>query len=163
MALPHTTFVFSPALYPQTPLINTPVFVHGLLTEVKVKPNEVILKGKDEKGEWSAYVEQYLETFTVGQRVRAYGLIVPQPDGNVMLAAKWAKIMSEDEQAYCQKQATKEWETIVAHNPTISSLVPFVSPVSKKTNATTPTPSPRPHEEPDFIPATQFKVEHDYL
>ncbi len=167
MAYPPTLFVFAPALYPNTPLINRTVFVHGTLTDVKIKPSEVILKGKDEKGEWSAYVEQYAERFEVGQHVRAYGLIVPQPDGNVSLAAKWAKRIEKEEYTHCTTQTTQGWEAMRKEHPRIDALQPYI-PAPTKILTTPPSPSvskPKtsPSDDPDFVSAAQFKVEREYL
>lgn len=167
MAHPSTLFVFSPALYPHTPLINRTVFVHGTLTDVKIKPNEVILKGKDEKGEWSAYVEQYAERFEVGQKVRAYGLIVPQPDGSVSLAAKWAKRIEDEEHGFCLHHTTQGWNGLRSEHPTIDTLKPFVPTASKiltqPVQATIQKPKTSAPEESDFVSAAQFKVEREYL
>lgn len=167
MVYPPTLFVFAPALFPNTPLINRTVFVHGILTDVKIKPSEVILKGKDEKGEWSAYVEQYAERFEVGQKVRAYGLIVPQPDGNVSLAAKWAKQIEEGEYTQCVSHTTQGWEALRKEHPTLETLKPFI-PAPTKILTTIPasavsTPKTSPSEDPDFVSAAQFKVEREYL
>jgi hypothetical protein len=167
MAFPPTLFVYAPALYPHTPLINRTAFVHGKLVEVKIKPNEVILKGKDEKGEWSAYVEQYAERYEVGQSIRAYGLIAPQPDGSVSLAAKWAKTIQENEYRECERATKDAWPAIQGQNPSIEELKPFISTPSKvlypPVNATISAPKPPASEDPDFVSASQFKVEREYL
>ncbi len=167
MAHPTVRFVFSPALYPKTPLVNTPVFVHGILTEVRVKPNEITLKGKDEKGDWCAYVEQYVERFEIGQRVRAYGIVSTQPDGNIMLSAKWVKTITEEEYHYCEKETTRMWETTTNEYPVILTLNVFVAPMIEKNNTahskTKEDSPPSVEEETDFIPAAQFKVEREYL
>jgi hypothetical protein len=166
MAYPPTLFVFAPALFPNTPLINRPVFVHGILTDVKIKPSEVILKGKDEKGEWSAYVEQYAERFEIGQWVRAYGLIVPQPDGNVSLAAKWAKRIEKEEYDYCTTQTMQGWEALRKEYRSMDTLQPFIpAPTKTLTPQTIPAPKTqnRSSDDPDFVSAAQFKVEREYL
>ncbi|MEK6970866.1 MAG: hypothetical protein AABW68_04225 [archaeon] len=160
-------FVYAPALYPGTPFLERAVFVHGKLVEVKIKPNETILKGEDAKGVWWAYVEQYVERYEIGQRVRAYGIITAQPDGNVSLAAKWTKIIEEGEYAYCEEQSRNTWETLQKEQPVIDTLPPFHERAATRGNphsSLSPTAAkPTEKGEPEFIPADQLKVEREYI
>ncbi|MEK6902052.1 MAG: hypothetical protein AABX02_00495, partial [archaeon] len=59
-------FVFSPALYPQSPLSNHTVFLHGQLVEAKQRNPELIVRVKDEKGEWEAYSDGNTSEFQPG-------------------------------------------------------------------------------------------------
>ncbi len=164
MAQPPTRFVFSPALYPGTPLTNTPVFTHGKIIEIMEKSGELLLKVQDEKGTWSAYTERDA-ALQDEQTIRAYGLIVSQPDGNVMLAAKWVKRVEKDEYAYCEREARKEWEKLIETYPTLATLTAYTIPERKNTRNETPTrqDSRSRDEESDFIPATEFKVDKEYI
>lgn len=162
---PGVQFVFSPALYPQTPLSNHTAFAHGNVLETKQRNGELVIRVKDEKGEWEAYGEGNATDFQIGETVRAYGLIVPQPDGKMMLAAKWIKKTNPDEHAYCIRHAQKEWNTIIEKNPSISTLKPFELPKPKPGQIQTPlkeTKSP-PKDDEDFVSAHQLNVEKEYL
>ncbi|MFH0970031.1 MAG: OB-fold nucleic acid binding domain-containing protein [Candidatus Diapherotrites archaeon] len=166
MTLPSTRFVFSIGLYPKTPFEGNMVWVHGIVEDIRNKVGETIFHVKDEKGKWSAYGDA-VETIKIGDRVRAYGMIVNQPDGNMLLAAKWVKKIEKEEYAFCEKQTHAAWENILKQYHEIIQLVPFVPPISRKNNIEkTPlanTPEKKEREENDFIPATELKVEQDYL
>ncbi len=162
---PGVQFVFSPALYPQTPLSNHTVFLHGEIVEVKQRNQELTFRIKDEKGEWEAYGEGDPRTFNVGEKVRAYGLIVPQPDGKMMLAAKWVKKIETEEWEYCIRSTQKEWTPLLETNQSISTLKPFELPKPRPgivQSIQTETKSP-PKDDEDFISAHQIKVEKEYL
>jgi hypothetical protein len=164
---PHSVrFTFSPALYPQTPFVNHSVFLHGEIVEIKTRQNEQIVRAKDEKGEWNAYAESTIALFEKGNLVRAYGIIVSQPDGNTMLAAKWIKKIEKEEYEYCQRETGVEWEKMEKENPSLKGLKPFVPKKNIEKNPPTQaenTSKVHPETDSDFIPAAQLKIEREYL
>ncbi len=162
---PGVQFVFSPALYPQTPLSNHTVFLHGEIVEVKQRNQELTFRVKDAKGEWEAYAEGDPRTFTTGEKVRAYGLIVPQPDGKMMLAAKWVKKIEADEWEYGIRSTEKEWAPLLENNPILSTLKPFELPKPRLglVNVLQNKTKTPPKDDDDFVSAHQIKVEKEYL
>lgn len=158
-------FVFAPALFPQSPLSNHTVFLHGEIVEVKQRNMELTFRVKDEKGEWEAYGEGSPTAYQTGEKVRGYGLIVPQPDGKMMLAAKWIKKVGNEEYDYCIRHAQQEWTSILEKNPSILTLKPFELPKSKTpmvSSSSRETKSASP-DDSDFISASQLNVEREYL
>ncbi len=161
----HTgvTFVYSPALYPQSPLENKDVFTHGVLAETKTRNGERIIKVKDEKGEWEGFAEETkIENAQVGERVRAYGTILAQPDGKLALSIRWAKKVGEEEYAFCQKETHNEWNNLVQQHATLNVLIPYKAPAPKIISHTLNS-IPAKAEPSEFISAAEFKVEREYL
>lgn len=157
-------FVFSPTTWPQTPLEGEWVFLHGEIIEHKMQNGEMVVRGKDSKGEWSAYwnaIPGMEVPQEPGAQIRVYGRIVSQPDGNVKIASQWMKKVEMEEYAFCIRESEKEWEKLVQEFPALSTLKPFVlkqNPAPAKVEA-----KPSPKKEEEFVAASEFKVEQHFV
>lgn len=156
-------FVYAPALYPSSPLEGEDVFLHGECVETKTRNGELVVRARDEKGEWEAYGEHAVGV-TKGTPLRAYGTIAAQPDGRMMLAAKWIKPVEQDEMEYCKKKTHQEWTHLIEAKPELSTLAPFVppKPVTKTLQVET-TPPKNAQNDTDFVSASEIKIEREYL
>ncbi|MBM3282282.1 MAG: hypothetical protein FJY86_03000 [Candidatus Diapherotrites archaeon] len=158
-----TLFVFSPALYPNTPLSGKNVFTHGNIIETKNRNGELVVRVKDEKGEWEGYAEEKkTPMLNVGTHVRAYGSINAQPDGRNMLACTWIKEISTEEKEYCERKTRHEWGALTQTNATLSTIQPHIMPAPKLVKTETIVTHAQPKEN-EFISAAEFKVEREYL
>ncbi len=159
-----TIFVFSPALYPNTPLTGKNVFTHGNITEIKNRNGEIVVRVKDEKGEWEGYAEEKkTQTFNVGNSVRAYGSINAQPDGRNMLSCTWIKEISTEEKEFCERKTREMWEKLTQTHSTLSTIQPHTMPAPKLVKTETTIVTHAQPKENEFISAAEFKVEREYL
>jgi hypothetical protein len=158
------SFVFSPALYPNTPLAGSNVFTHGSVVEIKTRNGELVVRVKDEKGEWEGYAEEKnTPTINTGMNVRAYGTINPQPDGRNMLACAWIKEVSNEEKEYCERKTRTTWETLTQTHAALSTINPFVRPAPQLVKTETTIVTDAQPKENEFISAAEIKVEREYL
>lgn len=157
-------FVFSPALYPRSTLENKMVFAHGNVNEVKTRNGEVVLRVKDEKGEWEGFMEERnAPALNTGMVVRAYGIISAQPDGRNVLACKWIRTVDEAESEFCARQTREEWARIMEEHAELRELKPFVRPAPKLVKTELNVVQTRENEPNEFISAAEIKVEREYL
>ena len=160
---PGVQFVFSFATYAQTPLVNRRVFLHGEIIHGKHRNGEMVIEVKDEKGIWEGFAEEKKgESFTEGQKVRAYGVILSQPDEKNTLSCQWIKTIETEEWEYCVRQTRKEWEVLLQTHPELETLKPFELPKPKIVKMNTQT-VPKTTEPNEFISAAEIKVEREYL
>lgn len=158
-------FVFAPALFPKTSLEGQLVFVHGKISEDKQRNGETVVKARDEKGEWEAYLEMQSNlTLEKEQKIRACGTITRQPDEKHVLAAKWIKKIDEKEYDYCMRSTQKEWEKIIQEHPSLNQLKPNQPIQSKPFHQTESKKTiPKKEEESGFVSAHQIKIDREYV
>lgn len=157
-------FVFSPALYPRSTMENKMVFVHGNVNEAKIRNGELVVRVKDEKGEWEGFMEERnAPALSEGLFVRAYGIISAQPDGRNVLACKWIRTMDEQEREFCVKQTNVEWTRLTEEHAELNELKPFVRPEPKLVKTEQKVTQTRENEPNEFISAAEIKVEREYL
>lgn len=138
--------------------------MHGEIKEVKRRNGEVILRCADEKGEWEAYLEfSFQFNLEIGQKVRGFGIIENQPDGKVVLAARWVKKTDENELAFCVHETQKNWETVCRAHPGVGELKPYVQPISKPMPIPAFTGATQAPESNEFVPASELKIERDFV
>lgn len=157
-------FVFSPALYPRSTMENKMVFVHGNVNEAKIRNGELVVRVKDEKGEWEGFMEERnAPALSEGMIVRAYGIISAQPDGRNVLACKWIRTMDEQEREFCVRQTNSEWERLTQEHAELNELKAFVRPEPKLVKTEQKVTQTRENEPNEFISAAEIKVEREYL
>ncbi len=157
-------FVFSPALYPRSTLENKIVFTHGNIQETKMRNGELVVRVKDEKGEWEGFIEERnAPALSEGQVVRAYGIISAQPDGRNVLACKWIKIIGEEESVFCTRKTNETWKKMISEHAELAELKPHVLPPPKLVKMEHPIAKPAENHPSEFISAAEIKVEREYL
>lgn len=157
-------FIFSPALYPGSPLENKLVFAHGEIIHVKARNGEIDFRIKDEKGEWEGFIEERnAPALNAGEIVRVYGIISAQPDGRNVLACKWMKTIQEEEKQFCARKTTEEWTRVVGEHAQLNGLKPYEFPQPKIVKVEQKVVQKRESDENEFISAAEIKVEREYL
>ncbi len=157
-------FIFSPALYPRSTLENKMVFTHGAVQELKMRNGEVVVRVKDEKGEWEGFIEEKnAPAMSEGLMVRAYGIISAQPDGRNVLACKWIKMIHDEEQQFCTRKTNETWEKLTNEHAELAELKPFVLPQPKLVKTEHTIAKPIENASAEFISAAEIKVEREYL
>lgn len=153
-------FIYSPATYPRSPLAGEWVFILGKLEEKQTNGNEIRLRVRDEKGIWEGYGFALSPELETGKKVRGYGQLKAQPDGNMQVALQWAKEINEEEMLFCEKQTQLEWEKMVVEY----SVLPLLTPFEPKLTATIQKPlSTKPPQSEEFISANELQIERDYV
>ena len=155
-------FIYAPAAYAKTPLHGKWVFAHGQVHQKITQGNEHRFIVEDAKGKWEGYTYAGAHAVEAGQAVRGYGQLKLQPDGNCKIALQWIKPIEEKEKQYMETHTQSAWGKLVEAYPQLPLLQPFENkPIRVQENDTRPKSSEPQQEE--FIPASELKVEEDYV
>ncbi len=155
-------FVFAPSAYAKTPLQGKWVFMHGTLQQQITQGNEHRVVVEDAKGKWEGYTYSLAHSLIEGQTVRGYGQLKVQPDGNCKVALQWMKPIEEKEKQYIETQTQLAWGKLVEQFPQLPLLQPFENNPIRVHESYTKQKPPTPQQE-EFIPASELKVEEDYV